>query len=124
MRNALILVCSAGFLIGSDSVARSDSGAQLTPKAAEALKQARQHGGAIHLPSAVAGAQEQGSEAGVPRRTTRVVVRPDGSLRAYFGDDQMTDMVAVKRTDGKVSATCAHDGGQHLHEHAAGAEVK
>lgn len=124
MRNALILVCSAGFLVASDSVARPDSGARLTPKAAAALKQARQHGGAVHFPSAVAGVQQQGSESGVPQRTTRVVVRPDGSLRAYLGDDHMTDMVAVKGTDGKVAATCAHDGGQHLHEHAVPAEVK
>ena len=123
MRHALILVGSAVLLIASDSVARPDYTGRLTPKAAEAMTKSR-HVDAVQASSALAGAQEQAPEAGTSRRTTRVVVLPDGSLRAYFGEEHMNDLVAVKRSDGKVSATCAHEGGLHLHDHALQAEVK
>ena len=124
MRSALILMCSAVLLIASDSVARPDYTGRLTPKAAEAVRLSRQSLGAVQASSALAGAQAQGAVTGSVRQTTTVVVRPDGSLRAYFGEEHMNDMLAVKGSDGKVTATCAHGGGQHLHEHAVRAEVK
>jgi hypothetical protein len=138
MRTTFILLFTASFWIASDSLARTDSGARkLTPKAAEVVKKARQYeASASHVvvgsSAAMAATDGQGSPAGADQRATnstsarrtRVVVRPDGSLRAYLGEEHMTDLVAVKHASGGVSTTCATDADPKALEGKLRAEIR
>jgi hypothetical protein len=139
MRTTCILLFTASFWIASDSLVGTDSGARkLTPRAAEVVRQARQYeaaasqvvGGFSAAAAAIGGQAPAGvgqpgsaSAAGSARRT-RVVIRPDGSLRAYLGDEHMTDLVAVKSAAGDVSTTCATDADPKAFERTLRAEVR
>ena len=125
MRSTCLLLFSATVLIASEPVARPDSIVALTPTAAEAVKQARQYETTVMTSAA---SQDQGgntsSGVNVPGRRTRVVVRPDGSLRAYLGEEHMNNLVAVRSTDGRISTTCGTDADPKTVETSARAEEK
>jgi hypothetical protein len=137
MRTTFILLFTVSFSIASDSHVRPDPGpGRLTPKAAEVVKKARQYEAATSpvvggSSTALNAAARQGASAGatqaawspVSARRTRVVVRPDGSLRAYLGEEHMTDLVAVKNAGG-VSTTCATDADLKALESRLRADVK
>jgi hypothetical protein len=126
MRRAVILLVSAVVLTASASDTRTESKPPtLTPKAAEAVIKARQYSGSHTQLNAAAGAQSGRPAAENPAsRSTRVVVRPDGSLRAYLGDEHMNDLVAVKKADGEVSTQCAPGADPKVAERHLHAEVK
>jgi hypothetical protein len=105
MRSTFILIFSATAIVASEPVARPDAVVTLTPTALEAVKRAGYETAAPV--DALAAGQAGGPAGALTGRTTRVVVRPDGSLRAYLGDEHMTDMVAVK-SHGRVATTCSH----------------
>lgn len=131
---------AAGWLAGTADAKAADSGQEevapnLTPKAAEAVKKAREYKGAAHGVAGVKAAKDrrtgrlrQPEPGELPPsrstgRVTEVVVQPDGSVRAYLGDEFLNDTVAVKTEDGRIAVRCAPDAESSL-EHAAHLEVK
>jgi len=106
----------------------------LTPKAAEAVRKAREYRGAADGAGVKAAKDRRTGKLRQPApgelppakptgRVTEVVVQPDGSVRAYLGDEFLNDTVAVKTEDGRVSVRCA-PGAESSLEHAAHLEVK
>jgi cytoskeletal protein RodZ len=96
---------------------------KLSPKAAAAVKQARS--GSTASAPATSGLKAQKNDDGRlraptkeedaalaaptgsgPVRVTSVRVNPDGSVIATLGDETMSDLVAVKGADGKVTTGC------------------
>lgn len=138
------LVLGSGMAAGwlADAADAKDAGnsqeevaPNLTPKAAEAVRKAREYQGAAHGIAGVKAAKDrrtgrlrQPDPGELPPskstgRVTEVVVQPDGSVRAYLGDEFLNDTVAVKTEDGRIAVRCAPDAESSL-EHAAHLEVK
>jgi hypothetical protein len=121
---ASIPIFAAAALFVSAAVARAEESgaAKLSPKAAEAverarsaqpvkapatsgLKAAKNDDGRLRAPSSDEDAALRGGSDG-PVRVTSVRVNSDGSVVATLGDEHLSDLVAVKGADGKVTTVC------------------
>ena len=119
----------------------ADSGPKkkpLTPKAAQAVENARSYkapapglSGSRVAKDPVTGEFREPVAGELPDaatggsgRATKVVVQPDSSVRAYLGDEFLTDMVAVRNADGTISMKCAHGDAPQTRDHQHRAEVK
>jgi hypothetical protein len=128
MRTSIVLFSISTLLASGGAALAETRSPKLTPKAAEAVKQARKQK-APTVPAASGLKASRNPETGELRAPeagelgpspstgakTRVVVQRDGSLRAYLGDEHLSDLVAVKKSDGSVAVQC----GPHGHEPAA-----
>lgn len=115
-----LLTASSMLLATAASAERVRPKKKLTPKAAEVLENARRYKASTAPASsglkaakdpdtgefrAPAAGELRPSATGTGRTTT-FVARPDGSVRAYLGDEHLTDLAAVKNADGSVTTHC------------------
>jgi len=118
------LVAAALLVAAVPARADEPGTSKLSPKAAEAVKRARSGASAVKAP-ATSGMKAAKDDDGrlraptkeeeaalatpssdFPVRVTTVRVNDDGSVIAKLGDEMMSDLVAVKGADGKVTTGC------------------
>lgn len=132
------IVFSMAMLAGIAVTAQAEPGtAKLTPKAAAAVKKAREARPANKAP-APAGLKaakdtdattvrtptpDEDAELGSsPATPTTVYVGANGSLTAVLGDEFMSDLAVVKNSDGTLTTSCGpHERG---HRHVQGTKPK
>ena len=107
---------------------------KLTPKAAAAVKQAREAKPITRVPVAgLKAAKDPGAKTvrkptraedaalgTTPVTPTTVTVNPNGSVTAFLGDEHLSDLVVVKQADGSLATTCTTRG----HDHTVEAKAK
>ena len=123
MRIAFLV--AAAVLVSAAFPARAEEpgASKLSPKAAEAVKRARSTA-AVQAPATAGLKAAKGDDGQLraptkeeeaalaapsgagPVRVTTVRVNADGSVIANLGDETMSDLVAVKGADGKVTTGC------------------
>ena len=88
------------------AVKRARSASTANAPATSGLKAQKNDDGRLRAPTKEEEAALAAPSGGAPVRVTSVRVNPDGSVIATLGDETMSDLVAVKGADGKLTTGC------------------
>jgi hypothetical protein len=90
----------------AEAVKRARSGAAVKAQATSGMKAAKDDDGRLRAPTKEEEAALSAPSSAGPVRVTTVRVNDDGSVIATLGDEMMSDLVAVKGADGKITTGC------------------